>query len=302
MRKQNAQSALLVSLAMVSLCHVSVFAESKNHDADQSSLKAGSNVYIDAFANADVNKLLSMWEDYAVYTDQFGNVYRNKAELKAQYEQFFQKYGGQAMQINLETLAFPTDNTAIETGTSRLLKSNEPAASARYVAAHVKKNGKWLLESVSETPLKAASNGEYLKPLEWLLGTWKASNSEAGTSIDVNLSWANPNVISRQSTITKKDGSKVNQTEFIFWNPETECISSWQFDANGGTSHSWWEQAGDTWIIHASSVQADGSPSRADYYLSADGANSFSWQSKNRSLAGVSLPDTELIKVSKVKS
>lgn len=302
MRKQKAQSAVLIFLALSAFCSNPVIAEGKNHDVDVSSLKASSNVYIDAFANGDVEKLLSMWEDNAVYTDQFGNVYRNKSELKGQYEQFFQQYGGQALQIDLQSIAFPTDNTAIETGTSRLVNSADPAASAKYVATHVKKNGNWLLESVSETPLKAASNGEYLKPLQWLLGTWKANNPDSGTSLEVNLSWANPNVISRQSTITKKDGGKISQTEFIFWNPETECISSWQFDANGGTSRSWWEKSGDTWIIHASSIQADGLPSRADYILHADGADSFSWQSKNRALAGVALPDTALIKVTKVKS
>lgn len=289
-----AQSSAMPSLAASN-------SKATEHAADESTLKSTGSQYIQAFASGDIDKLLSYWDDKAVFADQFGNVYRNKEEIRKQYQSFFSKYGGQPIEINVESITFPTDDVAIETGVSRLSRASSPTAMAHYVATHVKRDGKWLMETVSETPFKASNNGEYLKPLNWLLGSWKASNPN-GSSLEVNLSWVNKNVISRESKIVKSDGSKITQTEYIFWNPESECISSWQFDANGGTSHSWWEGSGDEWIVHASSLQADGSQARADYVIKQSGDDSFNWQSKNRNLAGVDLPDTEVIKVTRVKS
>lgn len=299
LRKLAGAQILVSALLAVSL---PAFANqtSSSHGADEESLKTGGIQYKQAFASGDIDKLLSFWDESAVYADQFGNIYRNKNEIKEQIQSFFDKYGPQPLEINVETITFPTDNVAIETGVTRLSNSTAPSAAAHYVATHVKRDGKWLMESVNETPYKAANNGDYLKPLSWLIGSWKAAHPN-GTNLEISLTWANKNVIKRESQIVTKDGGKISQTEYIFWNPEGECISSWQFDANGGTSHSWWEKSGDSWVVHASSLQADGSQSRADYFLQQAGNDSFNWQSKNRNLAGETLPDTDVVKVSRVK-
>lgn len=277
-----------------------VLAES-THTLDENSLKVQGAEYARAFAKADVNTLANFWDDSAVYADQFGNVYHSKAEIKKQYEGFFNKYGAQPIQISVESISFPSNDVAIETGVTRLENSSAPDATTHYLATHVKRDGKWLMQSVSETPFKAASNGEYLKPLDWLLGRWKASNSQ-GASLELKLSWVNKNVIAREANVTTKDGHKISHTEYIYWNPQAERVCSWQYDADGGTSQSWWERNGDAWIVHSNSMQADGSPARADYILKPADQDSFNWQSTHRSLAGEDLPDTELIKVTRVKS
>ena len=301
MFRESLRKTVRVSPVLLSLLIAGVFAQSGLAESADASLKEQGAQYCQAFAKGDVDKLLSFWDDAAIYVDQFGNIYKSKNEIKKQYESFFNKYGIQPLEINPDSVSFPREDLAIETGISRLTNSSAPSATARYLATHIKRDGKWLVQSVSESPYKAESNGEYLKPLNWLLGSWKASNS-AGGSLDLSLTWANNNVIAREASVTNKDGSKMKQTEYIYWNPQNQQISSWQFDANGGTSHAWWERNADSWVVHANSVQADGSRARADYVLKPDGNDSFTWQSKNRNLAGVDLPDTDQVKVTRVKS
>ncbi|MBX9722612.1 MAG: hypothetical protein K2X81_14535, partial [Candidatus Obscuribacterales bacterium] len=94
---------------------------------------------------------------------------------------------------------------------------------------------------------------------------------------------------------------KSSQTEYIYWNPRSAGICSWQFDSSGGTSRSTWELNGGTWTVHSSSIQSDGAIARADYIIKEVDKDNFVWQSKRRSLSGVPLPDTEQIKVTRDK-
>ena len=278
----------------------SAFGAGSGHSADESAIRAQALDYARAFGAASADSLAGLWAESAVFVDQNGNIYHGRSEIKKQYVDFFNRCGGQPLEIMVESIIFPSDDIAIEEGVSRLKNSSSPSALAHYVATHVKRDGKWLMESVSESPFRAASNGEYLKPLAWIVGSWKVEGAESNCQI--NSEWANKNVISLKVDSGPKNGVRSGHSEFIYWDPQTGCISSFQFDADGGISRKRWERAGESWIVHASSVQSDGSRSRADYIIKQIDNDSFSWQSKQRNLSGAALPDTEPIKVRRVKS
>jgi uncharacterized protein (TIGR02246 family) len=294
-----AAGCVLTAAMTVTFASPAAFAGS-GHASDEAVLRAAAAEYAQSFAAAAVDKLAGLWADAAILIDQSGHVFRGKEEIKNQYAAFFARYGAQPLEISVESIDFPGNDTAIETGISRLKNSSSPLATARYLALHVKRDGKWLMESVTESPYAAATNGEYLKPLSWLAGNWKAEGT-AG-AVKVCIDWANKNVMSINVEATAKDAAKSSHSEFIYWNPQTKRINSFQFDAEGGTSKKCWEEAGDNWIVHASSIQADGSESKADYLIKKIDSDSFTWQSKRRSLSGVDLPDTGELKITRVKS
>lgn len=270
------------------------------HDSDEASIRAQASAYEKAFAAADVDKLSSMWDKDAIYIDQFGKILRGRDEIKKQYRDFFSKKGEQPIQISFESLQFPSDDLAIESGSSRLLNCSSPAGSARYLAVHVKRNGSWLMASVTESPLDAAGMGGYLRPLDWLVGLWKVEGDES--SLRLNFKRVGDNLISCDAEAKPGNGAAKSHTEYIYWNPQTRCISSFQFDSLGGVAQKSWQKSAGDWIVHAFSLQSDGSESKADYIIKPMGKDCFSWQSKHRIVDGEQLPDTERITLSRVKS
>lgn len=270
------------------------------HSSDDSLIREQAAEYAKAFASGNVESLSNMWGEKAIFVDQFGNVYRGRTAIKNQYANFFLKNGGVPLEVKIESIEFPSTDIAVEEGTSRIANSSSPSAMGHYVATHVKRDGKWLMESVTESPFQAANNGEYLKPLDWMIGNWKVDGPNG--TVRLKTSWANNNVMACESEAVPKDGTRSSHTEFIYWNPQMRCISSWQIDGQGSVSRKWWQKSGDNWIIHASSTQFDGANSRADYIIKPVDNDSFTWRSTNRSISGMPLPDTETIKMTRIKS
>ena len=65
----------------------------------------------------------------------------------------------------------------------------------------------------------------------------------------------------------------------------------------GGFGNDVWTKDGSKWVIEASGVFRDGAESTSVNILTPIDANSFTWQSVNRTLDGVSLPDTQPVKI-----
>lgn len=264
---------------------------------DEAAIRQQAQEYARLFAAAETDKLSALWDDNAVFVDQFGNSFKGKSAIRNQYLEFFSRNAKQPLEISVKSIEFPAENMAIEQGTSRL---SGASAITEYIATHAKKNGKWLIETVTETPDHAKSNSEYLKPISWLSGEWKA---EGNTDLIVKFDWVNENILSCKTDAKVAGASKQSHNEFIYWNPLMSCINSWQFDSEGGVARKWWEKSSNAWVIHAVAIQADGTLGRADYIVTQqDNNDSFVWQSCKRSLAGVDLPDTKKMKFNKVKS
>lgn len=265
--------------------------------SDETAIREQAQKYSSAFAAAEIDKLSSMWDENAVFVDQFGNSYKGKAAIENQYKEFFSKNGKQPIEISVKSVDFPADDIAIEEGTCRLSSSD---SITKYIATHAKRNGKWLMEAVTESAYRAKSNGEYLKPLGWLPGEW---NVEGHPNLKVKFDWVNENILSCKADAVSSEGSHESHNEFIYWNPEMGCINSWQFDSHGGVARKYWQKSASGWIVHAVSIQADGMKARADYIITKSaGSDSFTWQSCRRNLNGFDLPDTQKIKFQKVKS
>ncbi|MBX9687927.1 MAG: SgcJ/EcaC family oxidoreductase [Candidatus Obscuribacterales bacterium] len=268
------------------------------NSADEAELRAQAASYARAFSAGDLDRLLSFFDEQAIVVDLFGNLSRGKEAIKQQYKEFFARAGKQALEVSVESIKFPTDDTAIEEGYTRLSNSSSDSAMAHYVAVHFKRNGRWYTSTVTESPYRATTNGEYLKPLSWLVGNWKADTARG--TMRIKAYWANKNVICLEFSDSALPDSAL-QTEYIYWNPATHLVSSWQFDSSGGVSRSYWERRADDWLLHADSLQADGALSKALNILHPIDTDSFSWQSKKRQLGNIDLPDTEPVKVVRVK-
>ncbi len=266
------------------------------HDADEHTIRAHAAEYSAAFAAGDSQALAAMWADDAVFTDQMGKIAVGRNQIESKIGSFFKAYGNQPLAIKVDSVEFPAENLAIERGVTHVGKSNSPINYSTYTAVHVKRDGKWQMVNVSESPKfdSSAASGPTISDLSWLVGNWKVEGPRG--DLNIKADWvAGKKIIRCDFEATTKQGEKSTQTQFIFLDPLSRRVRSWQYDFDGGYGESRWFYSGTDWTAEGRSVQADGSTGSARYVIKKLDDNTFSWQSTSRRLLGRQLPDSPIL-------
>ena len=91
-------------------------------------------------------------------------------------------------------------------------------------------------------------------------------------------------------------------SQVIGLDPATGMIHSWTFEHNGGIGEADWMRDGDHWVLDAAGTLADGRALTETNVLRRVNNDTFTWQSINRSLDDVELPDSAPVKVERIKT
>jgi hypothetical protein len=212
----------------------------------------------------------------------------------------FKQHLGAMMTVKIESIRLLGPDVALEKGVARVKSPGGLAdTAARYTVVHAKRNGRWTMVFDRDTPFVPASNEDYLKDLEWLIGDWNPEAKQL--PLRLHFEWmAQRNFIKNTYLVTKDGQSTLTGGQIIGWNPKLGRIVSWHFDAQGGFGEDVWTKDGSNWVIEATGVLRDGSESTAVNIVTPLDADSFTWQSIKRTLDGVSLPDTPPVKIVRV--
>ena len=171
-----------------------------------------------------------------------------------------------------------------------------------YSALFVKRDGKWLLDRVTEEEPPAAapppSNYEHLKDLEWMVGSWIDHDEEEDAMIQTDCDWTkNQNFMTRSFAVVVGDQVDMAGMQIIGWDPVAKQIRSWVFDSDGGFAEGKWTRKGDRWLIQQTGTLPDGSKSSAVNIMKQIDDDSFTWQSVQRSVNGDILPNVDEVTV-----
>ena len=71
--------------------------------------------------------------------------------------------------INLDSVRVLSPDVVMEKGSTTVTEKNGDTSGAQYAAVYVKKDGKWKISQLIETPLADASPHDQLSPLAWLV-------------------------------------------------------------------------------------------------------------------------------------
>jgi hypothetical protein len=165
----------------------------------------------------------------------------------------------------------------------------------------VKRDGKWLLDRVSEEepaapPDPPPSSYEHLKELEWMIGSW-IDQDEAAT-VQTDCEWTkNQNFINRSFAVVVGDQVDMAGMQIIGWDPVAKQIRSWLFDSDGGFAEGKWTRKEDRWLIQQTGTLPDGSRSSAVNIITRLNDDSFTWQSVHREINGDVLPNVDEVLV-----
>ena len=165
----------------------------------------------------------------------------------------------------------------------------------RYSAVHVKRDGQWLIDRISEREIVAPpSHYEQLKELEWMIGDWTDQAGEGTVSTECH--WArNNNFIIRSFTVSIAGTVEMAGMQIIGWDAATKQIRSWVFDSDGGVNQGVWKRTGDLWSVRQTATLPDGTLASSTSLLTPLDQNSFTWQQVNRVVGGELLPNLEEI-------
>ena len=167
---------------------------------------------------------------------------------------------------------------------------------------HVKKDGKWKISQLVETPAPVVTAGERLSELAWLVGDWNEADKDAGMTVKSHYQWARGgNFISRNVTVKRGDEPVLEGWQIIGWNPVDESIRSWTFDDEGGFTDGRWTRDGQRWLVRETGYASDGSRTTADNTLTKVGPDRLTWESSNRTLDGEPQPGIGRIEINRVK-
>jgi uncharacterized protein (TIGR02246 family) len=269
-------------------------------DAARAADKAAIGKVRDSFAKAlqsgDAKAIAAHWTTEGEYLAEDGTTFRGRDVLQKAYAEFFGKHPDLKVKLEVDSLRFISRDSAIEEGLVTVSKGkNEEPTSSQYSALYVREQGQWLLAVVREWPVAATS----LRDLEWLAGTWAAKGE--GYEVHATYQWTFDKSFLRVEFTVKEGGRDFAGMQMIGKDPATGLLQSWTFESQGGVGQAAWTRDGKKWLVQATGVEADGRNLSATNILTRIDDDTFTWQSIDRTLDDVDLPDLPPIKVTRVK-
>src|SRR4029079_9041339 len=111
---------------------------------------------------------------------------------------------GAKLAITADTVRVLTPEVVVEKGSTSVTAKDGEISGALYTAIHVKKDGKWKISQLVETPLPEVTPHDRLSALAWLIGSWEDSDKTTDLSGRSEYVWARGgNFITRNVSVKR---------------------------------------------------------------------------------------------------
>ena len=276
-------------------------ARGPKRESDRRAIDKLTRDMIRAFEKRDAAAIAAHWTQDGEFIRNDGESVRGRAEIQKGYAKFFKALKGKPkMEIQSDSVRFPSADMAVTEVTLRLKNEGEIVASGRQAIVAVREGGQWKLAMIREWDRDIGPDVG-LKELEWLIGTWQAVTKDR--KVTITYAWDENKAFIR-GKFTVKEGAKVIEsgTEMIGKDHAKGVIRSWVFQSDGGFGGGVWTREGKKWSVDVHGVRADGRELTATILYVRVDPNTVTWQAVNQALDGVPVADTRPIKVAKQKS
>jgi uncharacterized protein (TIGR02246 family) len=275
---------------------------------DEAAIRANAARYVEAYNRRDSKTMASMWSPDAVYTAaETGETAIGREAIAKQLDYMFAGSEDAKLKVDVETVDFVSPNVAIERGTAEISYSKSPTEKFDYSAVNVKRDGKWLLDRVTDTqiniepPEPPPSNYEHLKELEWMVGSWIDEGEDS--TITTDCQWTkNRNYLTRAFAMVIGDQVDTSGMQIVGWDPVNKQIRSWVFDSDGAFAEGSWTRKEDKWFIQQKGTLPDGGITTALNIIKKIDDDTCTWQSINRTIDGELQPNIDEVVVTRVQA
>jgi uncharacterized protein (TIGR02246 family) len=286
-------------LITVTSC-VGVFAQDVEAPTnDDSAIRTAGEAYVKAFNARDTKALAAFWSPDAVYTNRLtGEQVVGRDAITGQFDALFETEKHLILEVNVTSIQFVSPNVAVEHGMARFVSAqSEQDDDVDYSAVYVRRDGKWLLDRVTDDPKPIVySHYEQLKTLEWMIGKWVDKDEDGQIVTECN--WTkNKNFITRSFTVSINGQIDMSGIQIIGWNAADQQIHSWTFDSDGGVAQGDWSKKKNRWYVKKKGTTADGRRASATNIITCVDNDAFTLQSTQRTVAGLLLPNIDEVMV-----
>jgi uncharacterized protein (TIGR02246 family) len=295
-------STAFVVFITTALASVSFSQTGKEIPPEKAAVLALDREYEVAFAKGDVAAMAAFFAEDAEHTTEDGTVLSGRARIEESLRDGLKANKGAKLAITPDSVRLLAPEVAVEKGSSTVTSKNGETSAALYTAIYVRKDGKWKISQLIETPQAPATPRERLDELGWLIGEWNEADKSDDLSVHSQFVWARGgNFITRNVTVKRGDETTLEGWQVIGWDPLEGNIRSWTFDSEGGFAEGTWTREGTRWLLRETGVASDGSRAGSDQTFTKVSADRFTWESNNRTLDGVPQPNIGRIEINRVK-
>ncbi len=285
----------LVSAAIVCAARPTFAADQA---VDRAAIEQAIEAYTAAFNARDAKALAARWSPGAIYINPLtGSQVEGREAIAKEFEVILEQLQETKLDVDVKSILFLSPSVAVENGVAKLISAESDPLETIYTAIHVKRDGTWLLDRVTEEDAPVVlSHYEKLKELEWIIGTWVDNDDQA--RIETTCEWTrNKNFITRSFTVSVRDRVDMAGMQIIGWDPAAEQIRSWVFDSDGGFAEGRWTKKENRWYVSVTGTLPDGGQASSVNVISYVDENQFTWQSVSRTVDGELLPNIDEIVV-----
>lgn len=255
--------------------------------------------YEASFNKGDTKALAAMFAEDVEYTDEDGVTVVGREAIEGILRKAFARNKGAKFAIQIDSVRGLGPDVAVERGTTVMTAADGAQVSSAYTAVRVRKDNKWLIGQLVESPPPTTTPGEMLSELAWMVGTWKEKDGDV--EVETKVDWAKGgNFLTRTIKVTNAGDVTLEGWQVIGWDAAEGRIRSWLFDSGGAYMEGVWTADAKGWLIRQTGTLPDGARMSSDNTIRRAGDDKFIWESTNRTLDGepqANLPKIEAVRV-----
>lgn len=288
-----------ISAALAAASYAETLSE---NSADKTAVMAIDRAFEAAYATGNAKAIAEFFTEDAHYTSDDGRTFDGRTAIMDNIRAAFARNNGAKLAIVADSVRLLAPDVLLESGSTTVTAKNGETNGALYTTVYVKKDGKWKISQLVETPQPDLTAHDQLSELQWLVGNWEDADKSDDLTVSSQYSWARGgNFLTRNVTVKSGAETTLEGWQIIGWDPVEGCIRSWTFDDKGGFSEGRWTREGDRWLQRETGFTADGNRTSADNTFSKLSNDRFTWESNNRTLDGLPQPAIGRIEINRVK-
>jgi len=286
-------TGLIVVLACIGCAAISNSLAIGQEDPAIAAVRKAAEGLVVAFNAGKAEEVASTFLANGELIDEAGTVYQGQQEVKDLVTAFFEKFPGTRVENEIESVRMVGPVSIVE-GARVTIAKDGSSARTPFISVLAKTDQGWRIASLRDFPDQTLpSPGEFLKPLEWLVGDWV--NEGADAHVKLGYRWSeDKNFILGDILVTKNGQVVMKSSQRIGWDPLEGKARSWIFDSDGGFSEATWTQVEERWVVRSSAVMPEGITGSAMVTVTPQENGRFIMAGSNRIIGDVLEDDYEI--------
>jgi uncharacterized protein (TIGR02246 family) len=244
--------------------------------------------YVEAYNKKDPARIVELFTQDGTLVDSDNVATRGREAIAQEFTDAFAEPSTYTLDGKTERIRLITPDVAQAEGVSRLVSPKEATIANRFVALLARQGDTWKIAEIRDypAPVDSVPPNERLKELEWMVGEWVDESEDAQVTTTVRWGQGKGYLV-RDYSVQVKGEPTTSGLMVIAWDPQSEQIKSWIFNADGGRGEACWTRATDNqWVVKAHGSTGAGRPTSATQVITLVNKDAIRTSSIDRIVGG----------------